>query len=489
MEIADTNKPLIDSYDDSGALMGRGITQQELIAGMQSGKYNSTAQLGPIDGVRLLGGGKVEATHAVIKDPSAKVELTQEMSDDFAQSHVQGFPKGIKIGANTMVPGSLVARANEQKTMFQLAQSRHDEVTQALTQSDDPKVKALAAQVPSIGDLLDDPKTSPGLTTALTRFQSYVSHADISHGGRDLYESLQAMAAPSVPDPNNKGKFIPNRDAPFAAQVMQAFGGKDVLEAYHNEVAPLELHTEGDAADMLASNPPGSRPAKYAQRFLNTLNSQKAAQYAAEEKIRQAAVDAKNTSDTISQPDALGFTPNVPGGLKEYDKRQSSFKKNADALAQTEGTYGQFRSFLNDVNAGKDLTGAQSVVALFDSIGLSATPLKGAGFRVNSNVIDEHAQARGWLGSLQQKLLGAKNGDIITPNQLKDYASIATQARQSQYVNLANEVHNAGLGADFVLPTGNGQHIDPATAAIFLQLAGGDPAKARQAATRKGWNF
>jgi hypothetical protein len=167
-KIAETNKPLIDSYDEAGALQARGVTQQELMAGMQSGKYNATAQLGPIDGYRLIGNGQVEATHALISDPSAKVTLTNAMYQDYAANHVQGYPKTSAPIGDTQVSGTMIARANEQKTMFQLAQARHDEVADALRQSDDPKVQAMADSVPSIGALLDDPKTGAGLAYSLS---------------------------------------------------------------------------------------------------------------------------------------------------------------------------------------------------------------------------------------------------------------------------------------------------------------------------------
>lgn len=204
---------------------------------------------------------------------------------------------------------------------------------------------------------------------------------------------------------------------------------------------------------------------------------------------KQDEKESGNSDAVLTTPDALGFAPNVPGGLKEYNKRQGTFKKNADDLQKTEGTYQQFNSILDDVNAGKDLTGAQSVVALFNAIGISATPLAGKGFRINNNTIQEHAEARGLGQSLYQKLLGLKEGDVITPQQVKDYATIAAQARQSQYINLVNQVHNQGLNANFVLPTGNGQKIDPSTAKIFLQLTGGNADKARLAAQAKGWTL
>jgi hypothetical protein len=216
-----------------------------------------------------------------------------------------------------------------------------------------------------------------------------------------------------------------------------------------------------------------------------------------------ASVGGKPVGPLWTRPDSLGFQPDSSQlGLTqkekqtEYNRRQDSFKKNADELSKTEGTISQFNSILDDINAGKDITGAQSVVGLFNAIGISATPLKGAGFRINSNTIQEHAEARGLGESVYQKLLSLKNGDVITPQQLKDYASIASQSREDQYVNLANQVHNANLNADFVLPQGNGRQLDPSTARIFLRLTGadqqgrgGDPDKARAAAKAKGWKF
>ena len=203
----------------------------------------------------------------------------------------------------------------------------------------------------------------------------------------------------------------------------------------------------------------------------------------------KAANDAANT--VPGQPDALGFTPNIAGmgGIKEYNKAVGRYKKNFDDLARTEASYQQFSDTLRDLADGKGLSGAASVVALFNAIGLSATPLAGRGFRITENTIKAHEQARGWGQAIQAKLLNAKEGDVITPQQLRDYANIAVQARQSQFINLANEMHNAGLSADAALPTGNGQKIDVPTARIFLALTGNDAAKARAAATAKGWVF
>jgi hypothetical protein len=244
---------------------------------------------------------------------------------------------------------------------------------------------------------------------------------------------------------------------------------------------------------MIASSEPGSRSYKYAQRWIASNTAQKAAVARAGAEAKASVKGINDTADAgaSGQTDALGFSPNVQamGGIKEYNKRLNPYKKNLDDLARTEASYQQFASTLQDIASGKNMTGAQSVVGLFNAIGLSATPLAGRGFRITENTIKEHQQARGWGQALQAKLLGAKDGDVITPQQLRDYAAIAEQARQSQYINLANEMHSAGLSADAALPTGNGQKIDPGTARIFLTLTGNEPRRARQAATAKGWSF
>jgi hypothetical protein len=176
-------------------------------------------------------------------------------------------------------------------------------------------------------------------------------------------------------------------------------------------------------------------------------------------------------------------------GAKGYEKIAASFKKQSDDLAQTEQTYQQFGDIIKDIDAGKDMTGAQSVVGLFNAIGISAEPLKGKGFRINNLTVAEHAGARGIKQGIEQKFGKLKTGEIITPGQLKDYASIAEQVRANKYTALVNEAHNVGLNADPFLPTGNGQHIDVPTARIFLKLSGGDKDKAKTAAQKKGWKF
>lgn len=493
------NSQLLSDYDDAGAVQERNVPQDALSAGIENGKYNATSQVAIPDGFTNING-RYEQTFAIVSNPNAKVPLTSEQARAFGDAGIQGFlPYAAgksKIPDGYYVPGTIIARANQQLQAIGLMKQDYDGVVDALSKSDDKGTRDLAMQIPSVQSMLNDPNNGNALHLALSRMQRYVSHSDLH--GMDFYESLQQMAAPAKPNPQNPKQMIPNPDANYANTIAGAFGNGDpqkgwaVLKAFHDEITPAPIKSEADANSLLANNPPDSKAYRVAQRWIAANNQEKAQQARADALARaqvKAATDAANT--TPGQPDALGFTPNIAafGGVKEYNKRLNTFKKNWDDLARTEGSYQQFASTLNDLAAGKGMTGAQSVVGLFNAIGLSATPLAGRGFRITENTIKTHEQARGWGQALQAKLLNAKAGDVITPQQLRDYADIAIQARHSQYVNLANEMHNAGLSADAALPTGNGQHIDVPTARIFLALTGNDPAKARAAATAKGWQF
>jgi len=210
----------------------------------------------------------------------------------------------------------------------------------------------------------------------------------------------------------------------------------------------------------------------------------------------KANADASLARSQVSQgpqQDILGgtYTP-PPGGIKELNKRTDSFKNDASDLAKTEGTFNQFNSVLNDINAGKDITGAQSVVALFNAIGISATPLKGMGMRINSNTVSEHKDAIGVDQRVTKFFEGLKNGEVVTPQQIKDYATIAVDARKNAYVNKINQVRAAGVDPSFLLPRGNGKTVDSNTAQIFYDTSGGATPQEKGANTLKalhqlGW--
>lgn len=294
----------------------------------------------------------------------------------------------------------------------------------------------------------------------------------------------------------------------YTAEPVKNSDGKIVFQAFESTDSPLtedvdlkDIH--GSKVGMIPKGTPAAQATKLQVGLIAQGISDLGAKAANDKLKAQAAMVKANKTGTGKEtnlaalgPDALGFQPKLPvTGAAGYQKTASAFKKNIDDLSQTEQSYQQFASIINDVDSDKDLTGAQSVVALFNAIGISAEPLKGKGFRINNLTVAEHAGARGLRQSIEQKFGALKTGEIITPQQLKDYASIAANVRENKYVSLVNQMHNVGLNADSALPTGNGQPIDPGTQRVFLRLVGwngGKPTDAQKqaaigAAQKKGW--
>ena len=494
----DTNADLLTELQQQGAISEDHVSQDALQAGIASGKYNATESIALPDSIATING-KPEQTFSIIPNTALKTNLTQEQFDTYANANVPGFPKGTKLPSGGYpVSVFTLARANSQMLGVSMAKSELSQVTDTLANSSDPAAQQLAKSIPNLDTVLSDKTNGPVLAQALGKLGKWTAYSDVH--GMDLGTSLRAMLAPTKADPRNPKQTVTNPDAGAAQTIISALGGGDmqkglqVLSAYSQLVTPEPIKNVAEAQSIATDPTSTPREVTRANAFLAKHRQEKIAVARAGAEARasvKAANDAAAAGATPGQPDALGFTPNIAamGGTKEYNKRLNPFKKNFDQLAQTEASYQQFSGTLDDLAAGKDMSGAQSVVGLFNAIGLSAVPLAGRGFRVSENVIKEHQQARGWGQALQAKLLNAKEGDVITPQQLKDYATIAQQARQSAYVNLANELHSNGLPADAALPTGNGQKIDAPTARIFFTLSGNDPNKARAAATKKGWSF
>lgn len=198
--------------------------------------------------------------------------------------------------------------------------------------------------------------------------------------------------------------------------------------------------------------------------------------------------------DNMNSPSGTDLfgNPINPGGLLDKKSYQSTEAKFTTAyvtpLRKTEQSYLQFNKVLDDINSGKDLTGAESVVTLFNAIGLSATPLKGNGFRINSNTVEEHENARGLGQKAYNFFAGLKNGEVITPQQIRDYTQVAIQARNSAYLEAVEEAQREGLPVDF-LPKGHGQKATLETANLYLQAANYNYATAADAMKKSGWRF
>jgi len=337
------NAQLLSDYQDADAVTESHISQDALQAGIASGKYNATAQIAIPDGFTNING-KFEQTFSIVANPAAKVPLTPEQAKAYADAGVPGFAafKTSNIPDGVMVPGYMVANANQRVQAINLMKSDFSAVSDALAKSGDKSNQELAKSIPSIQSLLDDPNNGPVLGNALSKFQRYVSHSDMH--GMDLYESLQQMAAPSKPDPRNPKQFVPNPDSNAAQTIAGAFGGNDpqkgwaILKAYSAEVTPVPVKNEAEAESVLADPDSSSKAKVQAQNFLNLSNQQKAAAAGAEARAKKAVTGADagtgNAQFANEQP-VNGVRTNYLNSLPAED--QSLVKSIGEGLIDPAG--------------------------------------------------------------------------------------------------------------------------------------------------------
>jgi hypothetical protein len=457
-----TNQPYLDGlkdYDDN-----REPTQQPAILARNM-SYE--------DAMKKFGYNVVQ--HGALLDGKVAVHNPQTGGTDFHQTYTI-----IDPNVKPSIPAETL------KTLSDYGVSGYSQLAER-------KPDGVEAGIVPIGQVQDALHQAHGLITA----QNFLNHAM-----NDVYKSQGGSGSASV-DLKQAVKSDPSLRSVFKDKnVQQALASGQpvyrVLDAIRNAPNGGKLINVLDDPDNID---------KYITAKQNEATEEQAkAKVAGQQVIKKQQEDAilnreenvlaykkslgGNDSTPKPIPDSLGVTITPPsGGSKGYDKVKASFKKDADNLARTEGTYNQFQDVLNDINAGKDLTGAQSVVSLFNAIGLSAEPLQGKGFRINHSTVEEHEKARGLGENLYQKLLKIKDGDVITPQQIKDYANIAINSRHEAYVNKINEARGQGLDPSFLLPRGNGRPIDPNTVKIFLDSANGSKEAARKAAQDMGWKF
>lgn len=437
------------------------------------------------------------------------------------ENHLKGAGEGLVVGG---IPGALVGAVNP--AMADRAMQYNRDIQNAHVQ----QAQAQASNTQQAGTIAkDDHAAQMGLThvnlleaqraydLAPKSVQDMIDRQESEFVGKLQMEGFQPVQSgiDSMEDAQNIALARNQTDgnsAAFSYVPLRTTDGS--WSVFHISTPGQPLQNDSSLPLLKADGTVTSIPVKagsmsvgqFMQLYTQRVNDIGKQQSAAAAKIeisnatnnteKNAAVAAKDNAAAAGSvspsatTDSLGVTIQPPaGGAKAQTKLQGQFKKDADDLAKTESTYDMFRDALGDVNSGKDVTGAKSVTTLFAAIGLSATPLKGMGMRINQNTVAEHIGARDVGQSLYAQLLKVKDGDIITPQQIKDYASIATVARQSAYINKINEARSYGLDPSFLLPAGNGRHVDPGTAAIFVAAANGNRDAARTAAQAKGWKF
>lgn len=308
------NAQVLSDYEDANAVQDAHVTQDDLNAGLTSGKYSPTAQIAIPDGWTSVNG-KFEQTFSVVANPNAKVPLTSEQAKEFADAGIPGFAafKTGNIPTGVLVPGTTVANANAKLHAINMMKQDFSSVSDTLSKSGDKGNQELAKSIPNIQTLLADKNNGPVLQSALWKFQKYVSHSN--QHGMDLYESLQQMGEPSKPDPLHPGKFIPNMDVGAANTIASAFGGGNaqrgwaILRQYHDELTPEPIKNQADAQSMLVNNPPGSKAYRVASQWLATNDQQRQLQddESARAKARyKAAGKAGNAADSPEQIAEIG---------------------------------------------------------------------------------------------------------------------------------------------------------------------------------------
>lgn len=276
-----------DNLDNGGAP----LTQAEMLDGIRAGRLNTTDKLGPVAGrVQVTspdGTTRWESTHLVIRDPNSPVTISQDDWDRYAASHVPGF-RPINLGPNGIeVKLSTKQRANEILAAHTLSDFRLNEMREVLSGT------PWADKVPTSVNF-----SEPGVETAISRFQRYVSHSN--QHGMDIYESLQAMGTDKR-DPKT-GQMQPNPDAKYVDTVAGAMGGWPLVEAVHNQLAANKkaatelsiIDSEAKANAVLAAPNRFTKEQQTAAHNFLVLANEQGARKAAQEARSRAVAEGKD---------------------------------------------------------------------------------------------------------------------------------------------------------------------------------------------------
>jgi hypothetical protein len=339
---------------------GQPLTQAEILDGMKSGKFNISSHIGAMAGRVPVTGpdGRTrwEATFLLFKNPNARINISQEQFDRYASANVPGFPAGSNVSNGGLeLKLSQVQRANEILAAHTLADSRLDDMRTVLNGT------PLADKIPTKVDF-----SKPGVETAMTRFQKYVSHSD--QHGMDVLQSIEAMNADRR-DPRT-GQMAPNADAKYADIVAAAMGGWPVLEATHNQLIANKkaatdfaiIDSEAKANAVIASPNKFTRDQISSAKNFLTLTQQQGARKTAEDARARAVAEGKDTEAMYK----TGRNPitgerlsidNAPDGAfvdakgRVIPQNQQSFYKPSQSEKQTADTAKQVLAISADLRA------------------------------------------------------------------------------------------------------------------------------------------
>jgi hypothetical protein len=355
----------LKSFDDSNTdpnvpkfILDTGVTGQELNDGMQNGKYhiakNSAILIGwqphidPQTGEQTKDADGIpqrEPLFAVI-NPEAIVHFTPELKDALSGMH-QGLSR---IPDNTAMKAKALLPMLLNKQNYGIAQDAVDGWSKA-----NDELTGKKSETVDVNSLI---QANPTLRRAVPYINKYIGEdPDVMLAGLRKEKDPSAQAAAGI----LASKLGINEDS-----------WKNKREADQKKLLAADKSFTLDSA--VDASVDGSDPVRQ-QKAKNWLATYRTYQANLAADKTGAETKAKNTATEsdfapFKTPDALGFQPkpetfggNEKDAIKQYNKVHDAFKKQADDLVKMEGTYDQFNDILRDVNAGKDLTGAQSVVA------------------------------------------------------------------------------------------------------------------------------
>jgi hypothetical protein len=331
------------------------ITQAELVDRMSKGTLNIGDQLGPIVGAQAVtdkaGNTHYEATHLIIKNPNALVDLTPQEVKFFHDQSVQGF-QGDNVGVTGRVPVRMKAYWAEQAAGNQLALQRLADLRETLAGT------SLESKVPTSIDF-----NAPGVQTALGRYRFYQSND--AEAMNDPYVALQKMGAAKR---DKDGQLQPNSDARYVNQLAQIMGGWNLLQQAHQQIAVNQKNAETysiidstDKAQAVLSAPKKFSPDQVssATNFLR-IAEQQGAQKASEEARAKAIAEGTDFEQMLK----TGINPisherltieNAPDSMlvdsegRPVPQNQQSLYKPTGQERQTADTARQVLSISGDL--------------------------------------------------------------------------------------------------------------------------------------------
>lgn len=458
-QIVRSNADDLSNWEKAGSVVASRIASNELMSrGYNPSKYVAIPDgLVPAinqDGTRTKNDDGVplsQFSYSIV-DATSQAPLSQQKYDEFAKYGLMSAKPGFQVPEGGTISSAQLALMNYKLGLIQQTQRELDEVTDA---AGSPKV-----------DLGEQIRKNPAILSAIGKFHDDGASSDPN----------QQIARVRGVNPN-------------AAGIMTNLFGADNLRTYaaKTQQAPDKMSLQ--IAEQILSDPrtdPNS-PAAQTARAMLKLDRQQAAQKTA------AETTARTSAEAAASPGWAGKTDNFGSPLggpevdqKEFNKRYDAFSKDyIQPLNRLKKTDTELTRIMNTSN----MSGAQKVTALLAAVGISGDPLQGKGFRINQAIVGEHAGARNiWESAVQRANQIIGSGGPITEKQVRDYESIARDVVHDAFVAAGGEAHRQGLPVDF-LPRGGGKTIDPDTAKLYLDIAGGDKDSARKAAKADGWRF